>query len=385
MSLARLVVTAVKIEGRSRSAVAREYGLSRRWVVELVKRFDAEGEAGLLPRSRRPRSSPRRTPLAVEEQIVALRKSRAERGLDAGAHTIAFHLQQRHGRSPAPSTIWRILTRRGFVSPQPRKRPRCSYLRFEADQPNERWQADITHWVLADDTDVEILNIVDDHSRLAVGCTTRTVFKAADVAAGFHQAAAIWGLPASLLTDNAAVFTGGPRGGGRVALEVELAALQIGFRHSRPYHPQTCGKVERFHQTLKRWLARQPRAMTVTELQAQLDSFASYYNTVRPHRALQRRTPAQAFHARPTAQPAGAGLANPTHHRIRADKIDPSGVVTLRHNSRLHHIGLGRRHAGTRVLIPAADRHIRVITEDGQLLRELTLDPTRDYQPQNPP
>jgi len=150
MSLARLVVSAVLVEGRPKAAVARDYGVSRRWVHELVRRFEAEGEVGLQPRSRRPHASPHRVPDALEDEIVELRKALADQGLDAGAHTIAFHLHRRHGRAPAVSTIWRVLSRRGFVTPQPQKRPRSSFIRFQAEMPNERWQADITHWRLAD-------------------------------------------------------------------------------------------------------------------------------------------------------------------------------------------------------------------------------------------
>jgi transposase len=243
MSMARLVVTAVKVEGRTKSEVARDYGVSRRWVHELVRRYDTEGEAGLEPRSRRPNRSRHHTSPAVEEEIVKLRKGLAEQGLDAGPHTIAFHLGRRHGRSPAPSTIWRILHRRGFITPQPQKRPKSSYLRFEADQPNERWQADLTHWPGPDRTWVGILNILDDHSRFLVASHVRAVTRGGDVVASFHRAFAAHGFPASVLTDNAAVFTGAPRGGGRCAIEVELGALGIRFHHSRPYHPQTCGKV----------------------------------------------------------------------------------------------------------------------------------------------
>jgi hypothetical protein len=151
--------------------------------------------------------------------------------------------------------------------------------------------------------------------------------------------------------------------------------------HSSPYHPQTCGKIERFHQTLKRWLAKQSTARSVAELQAALDRFRTYYNTVRPHRALGRRTPAEAFGARPKATPSLPALQVPGRFRVRRDKIDLTGVVTLRHNSRLHHIGLGRRLAGTRVLVMVDGLRIRVVTEDGELLRALTLDPARDYQP----
>jgi hypothetical protein len=237
------------------------------------------------------------------------------------------------------------------------------------------------HWQLADGTPVEILNIIDDHSRLLTAASARPTFKAADVVTVFRCAAAAWGLPASMLSDNGAVFTGKPRGRGMVALEIELAALHISFRHSRAYHPQTCGKVERFHQTLKKWLARQPAARDIAALQDQLDAFARYYNTIRPHRALGRRTPATAFAARPKAGP--AGLTAAAHYRIRHDRVDDSGVITIRYNSKLHHIGLGRAHAGTRVLALIADLDIRVINRNtGELLRALTLDPAKDYQPQ---
>jgi hypothetical protein len=158
-------------------------------------------------------------------------------------------------------------------------------VRFQAEMPNQRWQADITHWRLAAGRHVEVLNLVDDHSRLLVASHARPTTKAADVVASFHHAAAANGFPASMPSDNGAVFTAAPHGGGRCAIELELARLAITYRHSRAYHPQTCGKVERFHQTLKRWLGKQPRAATLAELQAQLDQFAGYYNHVRPHRA----------------------------------------------------------------------------------------------------
>ena len=194
-------------------------------------------------------------------EIVALRKELADLGLDAGAQTIAVHLARRAGEAHVPSvaTIWRILVRRGFVTPQPQKRPRSSFVRFEAEMPNERWQADITHWRLAEGSEVEIFNAIDDHSRLLVASEARVIFKAADVVASFHRAAATHGFCASLLTDNGAVFTAAPRGG-RCALELETARLGIRLVHSRPYHPQTCGKVERFHQTLKRFMAKQEPA-----------------------------------------------------------------------------------------------------------------------------
>ena len=385
MSLARLVVTAIEVEGRTKSEVARDYGVSRRWVQELCRRFSVEGEAGLEPRSRRPRASPGRTCVELEDEIVELRKDLLDQGFDAGAHTIRVHLARCHGEAAVPSvaTIWRVLSRRGFVTPQPQKRPRSSFVRFEAEMPNERWQADITHVRLADGREVEILNVIDDHSRLLVASDARVIFKAADVVASFHGAAAVHGFCASLLTDNGAVFTAAPRGG-RCAIELECARLGIRVVHSRPYHPQTCGKVERFHQTLKLFLAKQDTATSTEMLQAQLDRFRVYYNTVRPHRAIGRRTPAEAFAARPRATPSLASLPVPGRFRLRRDKVDITGVVTLRHNSRLHHIGIGRKLVGTRVLVLVDGLEVRVITEDGELLRSFTLDPSKDYQARSP-
>jgi transposase InsO family protein len=385
MSMARVLITAVVLEGRPKSVVAREYGVSRRWVQKLTARYLAEGEAAFEPRSRRPHASRHRTSQATEDAIVALRKELAGAGLDAGAETIAWHLRQQAGCSPSVATIWRVLSRRGFVTPQPHKRPRSSWRRFEADLPNELWQADITHWPLAEGSDAEILNIVDDHSRLLAGSTARVIFKAGDIVADLHVAMARHGRPERMLTDNGAVFTGLYRGRGWVALERELTALGIGLSHCRPYHPQTCGKVERLHQTLKKWLARQDPAATIGGLQAQLDAFTAYYNTQRPHRAVGRRTPQTAWNARPRAIPARQGIHVSEHFRVRRDRVDADGKLTLRHSSRLHHIGIGRRWAGTKVLILARDLDIRIITqEDGELIREFTLDPTRNYQPQGP-
>jgi hypothetical protein len=139
--------------------------------------------------------------------------------------------------------------------------------------------------------------------------------------------------------------------------------------------------VERVHQTLKRWLAKHEQPDTVEALQAELDRFRTYYNEVRPHRAIDPRTPAEAFTARPKAAPSVPAVPIETHVRLRRDKVDITGVITIRHNSRLHHIGLGRRLVGTRVLALVDGLRIRVSTEDGELIRELILDPDRDYQP----
>ena len=392
------MITAVVVEGRSQAEVARAYGVSQPWISRLVARYRGDGEAAFEPRSRRPRSSPNATPQPVVDQILVLRRTLTEQGLDAGPHTIAWHLandpvndtgQERVSVSTA--TVSRILTRHGVVTPDPAKRPKSSTRRFQAELPNQVWQSDFTHWTLADGTDVEILNWLDDHSRYLLGATAHRPVTGPIVVAAFRQVIAQNGVPAAVLTDNGLVYTtrfaGGRRGRTtRNGFETELAALGVEQKNSSPNHPQTCGKVERFHQTLKKWLAAQPPARSRRELQAQLDVFRDYYNCRRPHRALGRSTsatPAAAYAARPKATPTGVQA---THERVRRDRIDDSGVVTLRHHGKLHHIGVGRTHARTHVLLLIQDRHIRVIVETtGELLRELVLDPTRDYQPRGLP
>ncbi|QFY08504.1 IS481 family transposase [Nonomuraea phyllanthi] len=389
MSKARVVITAVVVEGRSQAEVARSYGVSKGWVSKLVARYRAEGEAAFEPRSRRPRSSPNAIDADTVELIVRLRKDLADQGLDAGPDTIAWHLHRHHQRTVSRATISRYLTRHGLVTPEPKKRPRSSYIRFQAALPNETWQADFTHYRLTDGTDAEILTWLDDHSRYALHITCRRRITGHIVRDTFRQAVAAHGVPASTLTDNGMVFTTRLAGGrgGRNAFEHELRRLHVRQKNSTPNHPTTCGKVERFQQTMKNWLRAQPdQPATLADLQALIDRFAGAYNHHRPHRSLPHRaTPAAIYNALPKALPAGSRDAD-THTRVRHDRIDPSGVVTLRLGGRLHHIGIGRTHARTHVILLVDDLHVRVVDAvTGELLRELTIDPTRDYQPQEKP
>ena len=387
MSKARLVITAVTVEKRSVSEVARTYGVARSWVYALLARYRAEGEAAFEPRSRRPKTSPTAIRDATVGLIVGLRKELARQGLDAGPHTIAWHLEHHHQVTVSVATISRYLTRHGLVVPEPKKRPKSSYIRFQAEQPNERWQSDFIHWHLADGTEVEIVSWLDDHSRLALSVTACPVTTGEVTLATFRATCATHGVPASTLTDNGNVYTTRFAGGkgGRNGLENELRRLGVTQKNGRPSHPQTQGKVERFQQTLKKWLAARPAAADLAGLQAQLDQFTSYYNTRRPHRSLARRsTPATAYTARPKAAP-GDRTAD-THHRVRTDIIGTTGTVTLRHAGRLYHIGVGRPHTRTHVLLLVRDLDVRIIdAATGELLRQLTLDPARNYQPAGRP
>jgi len=254
-------------------------------------------------------------------------------------------------------------------------------VRFEAQLPNEGWQSDVTHWGLADGTEVEIVNFIDDHSRVAVGARVLARATAPAVLEVFQTAGGTWGLPAALLTDNGCVYTTWHRGGPNV-MQTELLALGIDYRHSRPYHPQTCGKVERFHQTMKAFLDKQDPAGSISDLQTQVDRFVTYYNEVRPHRARGRRPPIVAFETRDKARPSGPKIHVGAGVRVRRDRIDKNGKLTLRHRTRLHHIGVGHAHKGKRVIMLIHDLDVRVISEDGEILRHFTLDPDRDYQRQ---
>jgi transposase InsO family protein len=373
------LVQAVVFEGRSAREVAAQHGISKSWLCELVARYRADQDEGLIPRSRRPKHSPNRISAAVEDEIVELRKFLSEEGFDEGAVTIQAHLLRRHREAPAVSSIWRVLNRRGFVVPQPQKRPKSCDHRFEAKLPNELWQMDVTHVPMARGKEAEVLNLLDDHSRLCPGSRAFWVVGAPDVVATFADAGQEYGLPAKVLSDNGAIFTAAYRNG-RCLTEIVLGAHGVEFSHSRPYHPQTCGKVERFHQTLKKYLAARRLPRSIEELQEHLDTFRHYYNEERPHRANRRHTPAEAYAARVKAAPKGLPAQSYLHYRIRNDRVDQHGKITLRYEGVLRHLGVGNAHNGERVVALVADRDVRVLSVEGELLGHYIIDPAKKYQ-----
>jgi transposase InsO family protein len=381
VSKARVIITAVIIEGRSQAQVARDYHVSQAWVSRLVARYRAEGDSAFGPRSRRPRTRPDATPADVVEVVVRLRHQLSTAGLDAGADTIVWHLEHHHKIKLSRATVYRIVRRAGLVTAEPKKKPKSSYIRFQAEQPNETWQADFTHHRLADGTDVEILTWLDDHSRYALSITAHRPVTGPAVVATFRQAIARHGTPFSTLTDNGLVFTTRFAHGGKTsrnALENELVKLRVRQKNSKPNHPTTCGKVERFQQTMKRWLRTQPGADTTRQLQAQLDTFADIYNHHRPHRSLPHHTtPAVAYNTRPKAGPGEHDID--TEFRVRHDRVN-NGRVTLRFNGHLHHIGLGRPLDGTRIILLIDHLDVRVIhAATGEIIRALTINPEHHY------
>ena len=393
MSKARLVITAVVVEDRPVAEVAIAYGVSRLWIYKLLARYRAEGEAAFQPRSRRPHRQPAAIPAATAGLIIQLRHELTRQGLDAGPHTIAWHMGQQHQLTASEATIWRTLKRAGLIVSEPKKKPKAAYICFAAEQPNQMWQTDFTHYRLtrSDGTpgaDVEILTFLDDHSRYALSITCHQPVTGPAVVAAFRQAVADQGIPASVLSDNGMVFTtrfaGGHAGRDTInGFQAELRRLGVVQKHSKPNHPTTCGKVERFQQTLKKWLRAQPQQPgTAGELQALCVQFLTYYNSYRPHRSLDRRTTAAAYQARPKAVPAGTSN-NQLQARVRRDIVDTEGKITLRHNGRLHHIGVGRTHARTPILMLINGCDIRIIhASTGEIIRELILNPNVDYQAQ---
>lgn len=376
-----LIARAVTEQGLTHTEAATKYGVTRQWVHTLVTRYLTQGPAGIEPRSKAPHTRPGTTPPAIRERIIELRHHLTNTGADAGPATIAWHLERDGHRVPAISTIRRILHTAGLITPAPKKRPRSSYMRFEADLPNECWQADITHWHLAHGTRVEILDFLDDHARYLLDITAAATFTGPMVADTLHRLIDHYGPPMSTLTDNGLVFTTrfaryrGSKGGFEKVLDIH----GIMQKNGRPGHPQTQGKIERFHQTLKRYLAAKPRPHSIEALNTLLTEFQHWYNTERPHRALRNRTPEQAYTELPKATPTGT---TDTEWRSRTDRVDKHGAVTLRYAGKLRHLGVGRTNKGKPVLMLIHDRDVTISDLDtGEILGEYLIDPDKNYQP----
>lgn len=357
----------------------RDRKISRQTFYKYRRRYQAGGLEALESLSRAPRGRPGRTSVEIEDKIVALRKELNDRGVDAGPATIQWHLG-RGSVKPVPSeaTIWRILDRRGFIVHEPRKRPKSSWCRFEAGAPNELWQADATKWVVADHTGlIEIINYLDDHSRVLMRAKAVEAATVGTTWEAFSEAVHQWGLPAGHLSDNGLNFSGKLRGF-EVAFEANLRAAGVRQITSSPGHPQTCGKVERFQQTEKKWLRAQPMAANLDELQQQLDTFADYYNQQRPHRGIGRITPWERWQATPPITTIGTALPGP--RRTTEVTVDERGVA----GDRPWQIHIGVTHAGKPARILFDDTHAAVYI-DGSLIRHLKLDTTRRYQPSGLP
>jgi transposase InsO family protein len=367
------LLAAVADDGLNVAEFCRDQGISRSTFYKWRVRYRTEGLAGLEERSRRPNTVNPRIAAQLEDRIVELRKLLSEEGLDAGSVSIRQYLVG-EGIDPAPSvaSIWRALHRRGFITPQPAKRPRSSYRRFTFETVNGCWQIDHYDWSLADGTSIQIIDVIDDHSRMAHARAVPVV-TGPNVWDTFLEIAQQWGLPSTVLTDNGLVYNGHRRNV-TVGFETNLRLLGINPISSSPYHPQTCGKVERLHQTEQKWLRARPPASTLNELNQLLDDFTAIYNYHRPHRSLQGATPATIHHQHPKTGPADRPLTGAK--RITTARVTVDGTVW----SRPWRIAVGHAHAGREVTI-IIDQDQGYVFADDQLLRHLTLNPTRQHQP----
>ncbi|KAB1644841.1 IS481 family transposase [Gulosibacter chungangensis] len=382
----RAIVLAIIEGGLSITDAATQFSVTTRWIRTLLSRYNTHGLEGLEPRSRAPHHNPNATPQPVRDRILELRKHLVAQGLDAGAESIHDRLPPEH--RPSPATIWRILRAGEAITPQPQKRPRSSWHRFEADAPNGLWQSDFTHWQLADGTDIEIISWLDDHARFLLHASPHERVTGPIVIDSFLAAADTYDLPAATLTDNGMVYTTRLARGANGqnfqpnAFEQLLADLSIEQKNGRPGHPTTQGKIERFHQTLKRWLAARAAPHTLADLQLLLDDFRAVYNTERPHRALNRATPHEVYHRGIKDFPRLD--TTDQQWRVRYDTIDGAGVMTLRYAGKLRHLGIGRAHNRTRVIALVNGPNVMVISRrGGEIIAEFTIDPAKDYQPKH--
>jgi len=355
------------------SRLCDELGISRQTFYLYRARFELEGLDGLVPRSRRPAHSPGRSSEDLEQAIVDLRKRLHDEGLDYGAQAIRFYLR-RDGVDPLPAaaTVHRVLVRRGLVEPMPQRKPRSSWIRFVYPNPNDCWQIDATGWSLLDGSQAWIFTLLDDHSRLVLACRVAAACEGRAALDALSEAFSGYGLPGIVLSDNGRCFTG-KMSSSSVEFERHLWAHAVHTINSRYYHPQTCGKIERWHQTLKKWLGRQPLAATLEELQEQLARFAIIYNTTRPHAALDGHTPAEAYAATPKHHhdPDRPGTA-PTRATQRLANIH--GQLTV-NGCKLH---LGAKYRDQPITVFVTGNHV-AIYHDGAFLGDIDLNEGQEY------
>ena len=386
--------------------------------------WDADGDSGLLPRSRAAHTIAR-ADAVLASRIVELRKQLEKDGPDAGAESIAAGLEREGVGPPANSAIHRILVSAGPVRPEPGKRPKASYTRFEASPPDELWQSDFTHWPIATVPGAVVVSRLDDRSRNPLHARAFATVTMDDVQATFLQACAEHGIPARTLTDNGTVYTTRPISAAPGRFERTLALMGVRQSNGRPCHPQTQGKIERYHRSLKQWLSARPPASSIDELNEQLAELQHVYNEERPHRALGRRPPpGEAYRAKgkalpdpelaartqakldeeqaaepQPATPSGSmrGKPVPKDERTeptrvdvtidpKAHKIDRRGCITQDNIVGMRRVfNVGRRNAG-RMAELLVDHGQAVITdlETGEILADQTLDATREYQYRKP-
>lgn len=356
------------------SKICRQLGISRDTFYRYRARMEAEGFPGLLPRPTTPKHSPAQTPPEMVALILAKRTELEQAGWECGARSIHARLKRTGIKVPSARTVHRVLLRAGVVEPQPAKRPRSSFKRFEHPAPNACWQLDGTQWVLADGAEACILRVSDDHARLILASRAAPAETTAEAWALMETAMARHGRPVMLLSDGGSAFTSRRTTGGISVFEQRLRDQGINPVVSSPRHPQTCGKKERDWQPLKKWLSAHPPATTIAELQHLLDSYDVLFNTERPHQGIANLTPHERYTASEKAVPPPGPLPPPVSHverRVRAGgRVDLGNRYSLR---------IGHQWTGATVTVVRDDLDVAILHQ-GQLIKRITIDPDRKDQ-----
>lgn len=378
-NLAGAVASYVDGKPMNVAVVSADLGISRKTFYKYVNRFKRDGVSGFFPDSRRPLSTPTRLDAASEDVLITIRKAEQDSGWDYGADAVLLHLRDnRHlwptGRAlPSRATINRVFDTRGLIVKVPQRKPRKSR-RFEMSAPNAMWQIDGFDAPLTGGRKAVVLHILDDCSRTYTALTAAVSENSTDVWSCFCAATTEYGLPARLLSDNGTAFSGRRRGW-TSALEANCHTLRIQHIAASVGHPQTCGKDERGHQRVLKWLAKQPLPDTLKDLQVLLDSYRSQYNNRRNMALDDQLTPHQRFELGPIDTPAG-----PLKPRCHVTTPIVSDAGCLKVDSALIGIGKRHRHQQTTVFRTIDDVTIFI---GKTLIRELVIDRTRTYQPQN--
>ena len=346
MSQRKEFVSLARMDGANISELCRSFGISRKTGHKWLRRYLKGGYEALEDLSKRPRSSPNRTSHEMEQAVVKLRLERPAKG----AHVLARMLRDRgYDPVPAKSTINAILRRYGFIEPSQSAKAK-RYKRFEHERPNDLWQMDFKgHFPMTGGHRCHPLTVLDDHSRFSLGVRACLDEKGATVQRHLADIFRRYGLPHAMLMDNGSPW-GVDAARSFTAFTIWLMELGVKVIHSRPRHPQTIGKLERFHKSLNVELLQGNSYTDISHAQRGFDRWRDFYNLERPHHSLKFDTPSSRYSVSPRAFPEGPPVIE-YHDEDRIRAVDVNGRISFRGRS----FPVGKAFRGKQVALrPAA-------------------------------